>query len=78
LLNHVLKINDVSTKLNLNKILKLNLGYKELNFIRTSPNYLDHLRKDVLAMIKQFGPLTFFMTLTTGVNNWSILVKTLK
>jgi hypothetical protein len=78
LLNHVLKINDVSTKLNLNKILKSNLGYKELNFIRTSPNYLDHLRKDVLAMIKQFGPLTFFMTLTTGVNNWSILVKTLK
>jgi hypothetical protein len=33
----------------------------------------------VFAMItRQLGPPTFFMTFTTCVNNWLILVKTLK
>ncbi len=40
--------------------------------------YLDCLHKDVFAMITQLGPPTFFMTFTIGVNNWSILIKTLK
>jgi hypothetical protein len=77
LLDRVLKINDVSTNVNVDKILKLDLGYKELSRIRTSSDYLDCLCKDVLAMIRQLGPLTFFMTFTS-VNNWPILVKTLK
>jgi hypothetical protein len=29
-------------------------------------------------MIRQFGPLTFFVTFTTSVNNWPILSNTLK
>jgi hypothetical protein len=29
-------------------------------------------------MIKQFGPPTFFVTFIISVNNWSILMKTLK
>jgi hypothetical protein len=29
-------------------------------------------------MIRQFGPPTFFVTLITCENNWSILMKTLK
>jgi hypothetical protein len=29
-------------------------------------------------MIKQLGPPSFFVTFTTCLNNWSILVKTLK
>ncbi len=78
MLDHVLKDNDVSTKLNLNKILKSNLGYKKSNLIRTFPNYLDHLRKDVFTMIKQLGPLTLFVIFTTSVNNLLIFVKTLK
>jgi hypothetical protein len=41
-------------------------------------DYLDHLCKDVFAMIRQLGPPTFFMTFTTCVNNWLILIKTLK
>ncbi len=58
--------------------MKSNLGYKELSRIRTSPNYLDHLRINVFGMIKQLGPPTFFMTFTTCVNNWLIFIKTLK
>jgi hypothetical protein len=69
LLDHVLKANHVSTNVNLDKILKSNLGHKELSRIKTSPYYLDHLCKDVFAMFKQLGPSTFFMTFTTCVNN---------
>jgi hypothetical protein len=50
----------VSIDVNLDKILKSDLGIWELNCIRTFPNYLDHLQKDLFAMIKQFGPPTFF------------------
>jgi hypothetical protein len=51
---------------------------RELSHIRTSLDYLNHLCIDVFAMIKQLGPPTFFMTFTTCVNNWLILIKTLK
>jgi len=78
LLDHVLKASDVSTNVNLNQILKSNLRYKELSCIRTSPNYLDYLCINVFAMIRQLGPPTFFVTFTTGVNNWLILIKTFK
>jgi hypothetical protein len=78
LLDLVLNASDVSTNVNLDKILKSNLGYKELSCIRTSLDYLDCLHKDVFVMIKQLGPPTFFMTFTTSVNNWLIFIKTLK
>jgi hypothetical protein len=29
-------------------------------------------------MIKQLGPLTYFVTFTTNVNNWPIFSNTLK
>jgi hypothetical protein len=32
----------------------------------------------VFAMIRQLGPPTSFMTFTTYVNNWPILIKALK
>jgi len=41
-------------------------------------DYLDRLRKNVFAMIRQLCPPTFFMTFTTCVNYWPILIKTLK
>jgi len=78
LLNHVLTTHDVSKIANLDQILKYNLGYHELMPIKTSLDYLHHLRKDVFAMIRQFRPLTFFVTFSTSVNKWSILMKTFK
>jgi hypothetical protein len=55
LLYHTLKVNDLSNDVNLDKILKLDLGYWKLSCIWTLPNYLDCLWKDVFAMIKEFG-----------------------
>jgi hypothetical protein len=45
--NHILTANDVSTNVNLNKILKFALVYCELSCIRMFLDYLDWLRKDV-------------------------------
>ncbi len=78
MLDHVLRISDVSTNLNLDQTLKLDLGYKKLSHIRTFLDYLDHFCKDVFIMIRQLGPSTFFVTFTTCVNNWPIPIKTLK
>jgi hypothetical protein len=78
LLDCVLRASDVSTNVNLDKILKSYLGHKKLSHIRTSSDYLDHFRKNVFVMIMQLGPPTFFVTFTTSVYNWPILIKTLK
>ncbi len=64
-MDRVLITNDVSNNVNLDKILKSDLGYKEWGYIRTSPDYLDHIRKYFFAMIKELGPPTFFVTFTT-------------
>jgi hypothetical protein len=64
--------------MNLDKMLKYNLGYKKLGHIRTSLDYLDKFKRMFFLMIKQLRPPTFLVTFTTHVNNWSILVKALK
>jgi hypothetical protein len=69
-------ISYVSTNVNLHKILKYDLGYREPNHIKTFPYYWDWFQKYVFKMIKQFGLAMFFVTFTTSVNNW--LMMTLK
>jgi hypothetical protein len=78
LLGYVLTTSDVLNKVNLDKILKFDLGYKELGCIWTLPNYLDQLQKYVFAMIRQLKPPKFFVTFTIGINNWPTLIKILK
>jgi hypothetical protein len=75
--NLILTTSDVSKNVNLYKILKSNLGYKELGHIKTSLNYLYQLQKDVFAMIRQLGPPYFFVTFTS-VNNWPYSCKIIK
>jgi hypothetical protein len=60
LLGCILIVSDVLKNVNLDKILKFDLDYKELKCIRTSPNYLNQLWKDVYAMNRQLRPPTFF------------------
>jgi hypothetical protein len=43
--------NDVSEKVNLDQLIKFDLGYKTLGCIKTSPNYLDWLRKMFLQWL---------------------------
>jgi len=78
LLGYILIVSDVSNNVNLDKILKFDLDYKELRCIWTSPNYLDRLWKDECAMNRQLRPHTFFVRFTTCINNWPTFIKTLK
>jgi hypothetical protein len=67
----------INTK-DLENILKSDMGYRELIKIRTSPNNLDPLQKNVFAIFWHLSPPTFFVTFTTGINNWPKLVQTLE
>jgi len=78
LLDCLLTISDVLNNVNLDKISKSNLSYQEISCLKTFIDYLDCIHKDVFAMTKQLGPSTIFVIFTTGVNNWPILIKTLK
>jgi hypothetical protein len=63
--------NDVSTNANFEKKekKKSDLGYKELGYVKTSPNYFNSIQKYLFTMIKQLGPSTYFITFSKGVNN---------
>jgi len=50
--NQILTTDDVSKYINIDKILKFNLGYNEVSHIRTFPIYLNWFQKYVFAMIK--------------------------
>ena len=48
----------------------------DLSKLRTSPDYLSQLRKNVFAMIRQ-GPPTFFVTFTSAESKWPPLLQCL-
>jgi hypothetical protein len=72
-----LKASQVRDQPNLYQIFKSYIGYRDLQALRTLPNYLEGLRKNLFAMIKQLGPPTFFVTLTSAENLWEPLIKAL-
>jgi hypothetical protein len=78
LLSHVFIINDVWNNVNLDKLLKFNLGYKKIECMKIYLDYLDYFCKNIFTMIRQLKPLTFFVTFTMGVNNWPTIIETLK
>jgi hypothetical protein len=67
----------VKYKPNLEKILKYDIGYIDFKNICISPDYLQHIKKNVFAMIRQLGPLTFFVTFTSAEHQWHELVSAL-
>jgi hypothetical protein len=65
---------DVKYKVNLEKILKSDIGYIDFKNIRISPDYLQQNKKTIFAMIRQLGPPTFFITFTSAEHCWDPLV----
>jgi hypothetical protein len=57
-----LTIDDVPKDINVDNMLKSDLGYKKLGWKKNSPNYLNNFHKDVFIMVIQFKPRTFFIT----------------
>ena len=56
---------DVKYKVNLEKILRSDIGYIDFKNIRISPDYLQQNKKTIFEMIRQLGPPTFFITFTS-------------
>ncbi len=74
---HHLQACDVINKPNLDVILHFDIGYMDFSRLRTSPDYLNWLKKDVFAMTWQLGPPTFFVTFTSVESKWFPLIKCL-
>ena len=62
---------------NLDKILESDIGFRDLEKLRTSPDYIEGLRKNLFAMIRQLGPPTFFIILTSAEHLWTPLLEAL-
>jgi hypothetical protein len=66
---------DVKSKPNLDRILKSEISYMDLRSIRTSPDYLLGLCRNLYAMIRQLGPPTFFVLFSSAENRWKPLIN---
>jgi hypothetical protein len=65
---------DIKYKVNLEKIMKSDIGYIDFKNIRTSLDYLQQNKKNIFAMIRQLGLPTFFITFTSAEHCWYPLV----
>jgi hypothetical protein len=65
---------DVKYKVNLEKILKSDIGYIDFKNIRTSHDYLQQNILFFFAMIRKLGSPTFFITFTSAEHCWDPLV----
>jgi len=68
---------DVAKEPNLDNILQSYTGFRDLKRLYTSPDYIEGLRKNLFAMIRQLCPPTFFITLTGVERLWTPLIQAL-
>ncbi|XP_026470005.1 uncharacterized protein LOC113373956 [Ctenocephalides felis] len=61
----------------INDLVKFDDGYRFLKNIRSSPAFWEDKKKKLLAMIRQLGRPTFFLTLSAAESQWPELLKTL-
>ena len=61
----------------LSKILKSDRGYRFLSSVRGTPPYWQRVQKDLLAMIRQLGIPTFFVSFSSADLRWPEVVNTI-
>ena len=59
------------------EIVKYNDGYRIFKNIHSSPPYFEHKRKDVMAMIRQLGIPTLFISLSAADTKWTQLLQSI-
>ncbi|KXZ41856.1 hypothetical protein GPECTOR_260g659 [Gonium pectorale] len=52
------------------ELIRTNVAYRDLEALRTSPDYMKRCKKHAFAMIRQFGMPTWFITLTSRDFHW--------
>lgn len=68
---------EVLSDYSVNKILKLNEGYKVLRTLRGSPPYWERAKKDIFAMIRQLKIPTWFCSFSSAETKWLPLLHCL-
>ena len=58
-------------------IVKLDEGYHIFRTLRSSPPYLEKRKKDLMAMIRQLGCPTWFVSVSAADTHWSDLLRIL-
>ena len=69
-----LKVGDILDNQTIDKLIRSEEAYKILSQDRTSPVYWEKRMKDLMAMIRQLGIPTFFLTLSAAESQWSELI----
>ena len=58
-------------------LIEQDLGYRDLTGIRSSDDHLEKSRKDILAMMRQLGVPSLFVTFTAADTHWVEVLKML-
>ena len=61
----------------LDRLIRLDEGYKFLNALRGSPPYFEKAKKDLFAMIRQLGTATLFCSFSSAETQWLHLLRIL-
>ncbi|XP_071958642.1 uncharacterized protein [Antedon mediterranea] len=70
-------VSDLKNMNKIEEILKSDKGYKFLKHIRGTPPYWQTTQKDVLAMVRQIGKPTFFLSFSSADLRWKEIMTTL-
>lgn len=70
-------VGEMLSENSVNKILKLDEGYKVLRTLRGSPPYWEQAKKDIFAMIRQLGIRTWFCSFSSAETKWLPLLHSL-
>ena len=61
----------------IDNLVQFDNGYRILKQVRGSPPYWESARKDLMAMIRQLGPATLFITFSAAETHWYHLLQLL-
>ena len=61
----------------IDRLIQFDDGYRVLKELRASPPYWEKAGRDLLAMIRQLGPATIFLSLSAAETHWTHLLKIL-
>jgi hypothetical protein len=73
----ILTAGELKRQGGVDSLIKFDNGYRVLKQLRGSPPYWEAAQKDLMAMIRQLGPATVFMTLSAAETRWNHLFKLL-
>ncbi|KAJ8043495.1 hypothetical protein HOLleu_10603 [Holothuria leucospilota] len=74
---HKLTASDILNKETVTKLIHLDEGYHIFRSLRNSPPYLEKIKKDLMAMIRQLGFPTYFVSLSAAGTRWTDLLRIL-